>query len=71
MRHVHNTGANPSRMPAILARADHEAWLNGSEAEAKAVLKPYPQDLMVANQVSTRVNNPKNNGPGLIVPTPT
>jgi putative SOS response-associated peptidase YedK len=34
--------------------------------EAKAALKQYPEELMVAWPVSTRVNSPKNNGPELI-----
>jgi putative SOS response-associated peptidase YedK len=68
MRHVHNTGANPFRMPAILAHEDHEAWLNGTADQAKSVLKPYPQEVMVAYQVSTRVNSPKNDDDKLIEP---
>jgi putative SOS response-associated peptidase YedK len=55
-------------MPAILREEDHEAWLNGTPDEARAVLKQYPSDLMVAYKVSTRVNSPKNNGPELIEP---
>jgi putative SOS response-associated peptidase YedK len=55
-------------MPAILRREDHEAWLKGTIAEARAVLQPYPADLMVAHPVSTRVNSVRNNGPELIEP---
>ena len=43
-------------------------WLTGSLAEARAVLTPYPADLMAAWRVGTRVNSPKNNGPELIDP---
>jgi putative SOS response-associated peptidase YedK len=68
MREVHNTGNNPHRMPAILKREDHEAWLHGSKEEARAVLGQYPADLMVAYPVSTRVNSPKNNDEQLIEP---
>jgi putative SOS response-associated peptidase YedK len=68
MREIHNSGANPYRMPAILAPADFEIWLEGGLVEAKALLKPYPQELMTAYRVSTRVNSPKNNGPTLIEP---
>ncbi|MEA3183419.1 MAG: hypothetical protein QOI59_6942 [Gammaproteobacteria bacterium] len=46
MRQVHNTGNNPHRMPAILAPAAHDAWLSGGAGEARAVLGPYPQDVM-------------------------
>jgi putative SOS response-associated peptidase YedK len=68
MADIHNGGSHPQRMPAILRRADHEAWLEGSPAEARAALAPYPADLMVAHPVSTRVNSVRNNGPDLIEP---
>jgi len=68
MRDIHNTGANPHRMPAILRGEDHEAWLNGSVDDARAALKQYPSELMVAYRVSLRVNSPKNNDPALIEP---
>ena len=68
MADIHNGGSHPQRMPAILRREDHEAWLTGSAAEARAVLAPYPADLMVAHPVSTRVNSVRNNGPELIEP---
>ncbi|HEV3182241.1 MAG TPA: SOS response-associated peptidase [Steroidobacteraceae bacterium] len=66
MADIHNGGSHPHRMPAILRREDHEAWLKGTAAEARAVLAPYPADLMVALPVSTRVNSVRNNGPELI-----
>lgn len=62
---IHNT---QHRMPAILAKEDREAWLNGSPDEAWAVLKPYPDEHMVAWPVSTRVNKPANNDDRLIEP---
>jgi putative SOS response-associated peptidase YedK len=68
MSRIHNTGNNPHRMPAILQAADLDAWLEGGAGEARAVLGPYPQDVMVAYQVSTRVNSPKNNDEQLIEP---
>jgi len=68
MRRIHNTGAHPFRMPAVLAREDCERWLTGLAEEAKETLKQYPDDCMVAHQVSTRVNSPKNNDPSLIEP---
>jgi putative SOS response-associated peptidase YedK len=68
MADIHNTGNNPHRMPAILRREDHEAWLKGTTEEARAVLTPYPSDLMVAHKVSTRVNSVRNNSPELIEP---
>ncbi len=68
MRQVHNTGANPYRMPALLARADWDAWLTGTAAQAAAVLRPYPDDRMAAHEVSPRVNTPKNNDESLTEP---
>jgi len=68
MTDIHNGGNHPHRMPAILHREHHEIWLKGTPAEARAVLTPYPADLMLARPVSTRVNSVRNNGPELIEP---
>jgi putative SOS response-associated peptidase YedK len=68
MRHIHNTGNNPHRMPAILDPADAEAWLTGSNDDAFATLKQYPAANMVAWEVTRAVNTPKNNVAALIEP---
>jgi putative SOS response-associated peptidase YedK len=68
MAHVHNTGNNPHRMPAILRKEDQEVWLHGTPEDARAVVRPYPADLMVAYEVSLRVNSVRNNDPALIEP---
>ena len=68
MADIHNGGNHPRRMPAILRREDQETWLKGTMAQARAMLAPYPADLMVAHPVSTRVNSVRNNGPELIEP---
>ena len=68
MREIHNAGSNPHRMPAILRRDDYAVWLNGSIDEALGVLKPYDADLMVAYEVSTMVNTPKNDNAALLEP---
>jgi putative SOS response-associated peptidase YedK len=68
MSEIHNAGSNPHRMPAILRREDLETWLTGSPQEARAVLRPYDPGLMVAYEVSARVNTPKNNDPALVEP---
>jgi putative SOS response-associated peptidase YedK len=60
---IHNSG---HRMPAILEKADREAWLTGTPEEAWETLTPYPDDLMVAWPVSMRVNAPKNNDAALV-----
>ena len=38
MKSIHNAGNNPFRLPAILRKEDHEAWLTGSVDDARAVL---------------------------------
>jgi putative SOS response-associated peptidase YedK len=63
MAEIHNV---KQRMPAILQREDIEAWLAGSTEDARAALKQYPADSMVAWQVSRRVNTPRNNHASLI-----
>ena len=68
MADIHNAGNNPHRMPAILRREDRDAWLNGTVEQARAALTQYPAELMVAYEVSTRVNSVKNNDPGLVEP---
>jgi putative SOS response-associated peptidase YedK len=61
---IHNV---KQRMPALLQSEDINAWLAGSDDEARAALKPYPADCMAAWPVSRRVNTPKNNHESLIV----
>ena len=56
------------RMPAIVTPLIATTWLAGSESDARALLAPYPAELMDAYPVSTRVNSPRNEGPELIVP---
>jgi putative SOS response-associated peptidase YedK len=68
MREIHNGGSNPHRMPAILKREDVDIWLKGSVDEARAVLRPYEANLMVAYEVGGAVNSPKNNDALLLRP---
>lgn len=63
MAEIHNT---KQRMPAILRREDHAVWLAGDPEAAFACVQPYPDELMSAQSVSTRVNSPKNNDASLI-----
>jgi putative SOS response-associated peptidase YedK len=65
MAEIHNA---KKREPAILRREDREAWLEGSPHDAKAVLRQYPDELLHAYRVSTRVNSPDNDGPELMAP---
>ena len=66
LREIHNGGANPYRMPAILRAQDVEPWLTGSVDDARALLRQYDQSLMTAYPVSPRVNSPKNDDPRLL-----
>jgi putative SOS response-associated peptidase YedK len=54
------------RMPAILAKEDHDTWLNGTPEQAFQVLKQFPSGMMFAYPVSNRVNSNRNDGPELI-----
>lgn len=56
------------RMPVIVAPADYAAWLDPSNRDAGALLRPYPEDRMQAWPVSRRVNTPKNDDPALVAP---
>jgi putative SOS response-associated peptidase YedK len=58
-------------MPAILRREDEEQWLNASRTpfmKVKSLLKPYPEELMDAHDVSAIVNSAKYDGPQCIQP---
>jgi len=67
MARIHNSRA---RMPGLVAAGDREAWLAGSPAEAMRVLQPYPDGMMLAWPVGSRVNSPRNDGASLIEPLP-
>jgi len=56
-------------MPVILEREFEEDWLDVKTHDfdsLKQMLKPYPDDKMIAYAVSTEVNNPSNDNPELI-----
>jgi putative SOS response-associated peptidase YedK len=48
---IHNT---KHRMPAILEKADRDAWLIGTAEEAWETLTPYPDDLRVAGKYGSQ-----------------
>lgn len=58
------------RMPAILTRENERLWIDPelSSADALQLLIPYPDENMMAYEVSPRVNNVRQNDPGLIEP---
>jgi putative SOS response-associated peptidase YedK len=54
------------RMPAIIAPEDFDAWLDcssGSSLMAAELLAPAPNDFLELNEVSRKLNNPRNEGP--------
>lgn len=61
------------RMPAILRREDEGRWIGTAASgtgDLTGILGPYPATEMEAYPVSGRVNDPGNEGPGLILPLP-
>lgn len=65
MATIHN------RMPVILPRDVHNQWLDYKLTDAAKVtplLKPFPAHLMKAYEVSSRVNNARNEGSELMEP---
>lgn len=54
------------RMPVILHPQHYEAWLSGSPAQVKELLRPYPESDMKAYAVSSQVNNPRNDDPTIL-----
>lgn len=63
-------GAVHDRMPVVVAPADREAWLEGETAPDRlaAMLHPPPDGAFALRAVSTRVNRPVEDDPGLIEP---
>lgn len=57
------------RMPVILQQKDEQKWLNPANQDTgtlNQLLKPFPNELMEAYEVSSLVNSPKNNSSDLI-----
>ena len=59
-----------NRMPVILDEQDWDAWLDASTAmdELDALLAPAPDDVVAWHEVSTAVNNTRNNDSSLMLP---
>jgi putative SOS response-associated peptidase YedK len=49
-----------SRMPAILRREDYESWLQGTPAQARALLGAPSREQMLIHPVSPRINSLRN-----------
>jgi putative SOS response-associated peptidase YedK len=61
-----------NRMPAIIKPEDYAIWLDREMTDVEklqALLAPYPERLMEAYQISTRVNSPRNDTADLLKPT--
>ncbi len=59
------------RMPAILAPDCFDPWLDTRSVlarEAAAYLRPPPEDLLHFHPVSTKLSNPRNKGPEVMLP---
>ena len=65
-----NTVTQPihNRMPVILERDELAPWLDSDQpvSDLLKLLNPYPDSAMRAYPVSTAVNDPSNEGRGLI-----
>ena len=68
LHRIHNCGAHPGRMPAILTRNQFATWLDGTPQQAHALIAAYPPERMSAHPVSLRVNSPRNDDKELIDP---
>ena len=59
------------RMPVILPSAEFGLWLDPAVKDVErlqALLRPYPDDEMLAYPVGTQVNNPAHDSPDMVVP---
>lgn len=57
------------RMPVILLPRDYDLWLDPAmkdRARLEPLLRPYPEADLAAMEISTKVNNPRNEGPDLL-----
>lgn len=59
------------RMPVMLQPDEEATWLGeGGVEDWTSVTDPYPDEELTAYPVSTRVNDPANDGPELLEPAP-
>jgi putative SOS response-associated peptidase YedK len=69
------TDANPplsliqERMPVIVERADWKVWLGEEDGDVTALLRPLAADRLRIWPIERTVNNVKNDGPELLVPS--
>jgi putative SOS response-associated peptidase YedK len=53
------------RAPVMIDSDQWDTWLSGAPEQAETLIRPPPDDLMRAHQVTTRVNNPGYQGDDL------
>jgi putative SOS response-associated peptidase YedK len=56
------------RMPVVLPEAAESEWLRAGPEARTQLCRPYPDDDLSAYEISTRVNDPTNDDPGVIEP---
>jgi putative SOS response-associated peptidase YedK len=59
------------RMAVVLPADEEEQWLTGGPEERADLCRPYPDDDLDAYPISTAVNDPSNDSPGIIEPDET
>jgi putative SOS response-associated peptidase YedK len=59
------------RMAVVLPADEEDAWLTGGPEERADLCRPYPDDDLDAYPISTAVNDPSNDSPGIIEPDET
>ena len=60
------------RMPVIVPASAYDAWLSRETppSDAQGLVAPYPAMLMRRWRVSSRVNDPRHDDPGVVAPLP-
>lgn len=56
------------RMAVVLPPGEETTWLAAGPDERQALCRPYPRDDLEAYPISTAVNDPGNDSPGIIEP---
>lgn len=56
------------RMPVVLPENEETTWLEAGPDERHELCQPYPDEDLDAYPISTRVNDPGNDDPGVIEP---
>jgi putative SOS response-associated peptidase YedK len=54
-------------MPVVLPREDEQTWLSAGPDERQDLCRPYPDDDLDADPISTAINDPSADSPELIL----